>query len=199
MNKNRKLLFATNNAHKVEEVLSALGGEYSVMTLNEYGIDGDIAETETTLEGNASLKAHYVASQLKGEHNITVFADDTGLEVEALGGAPGVYSARYSGGGAAQNIEKLLGELNGVENRRAQFRTVISVIEPDGREHRVEGIVHGYILQEVSPGSEGFGYDPIFCPQGFDLSFAQMSLEQKNAISHRGRAVAAMKQLLDTL
>ncbi len=176
-----------------------MGGDYEVMTLGDYGITDDIAETETTLEGNALLKARYVASRVAESEQITVFADDTGLEIEALGGAPGVYSARYSGGGAQQNIEKVLHELQDKVNRRAQFRTVIAVIEPNGTEHRVEGIVEGEILNEVSPGCEGFGYDPIFRPQGYTESFAQMPLEQKNSISHRGRAVAQMKRLLDTL
>lgn len=194
----KKLVFATNNAHKVEEIRSALGGvgEYEILTLNECGIYDDIPETAATLEGNASLKSHFVAQRLSEEGgSAIVFADDTGLEVDALGGAPGVYSARYSGEGTEGNIDKLLKELDGKKNRKAQFRTSISLIEADGSERLFEGIVRGEILQSRE-GDGGFGYDPVFKPEGYDVSFAEMEMSDKNAISHRGRAVRAMIEYL---
>ncbi len=195
----QKLVFATNNAHKVEEIVAALGGgDFSISTLSECGINEDIPETEPTLEGNAALKARFVFERLKSMSvEAMVFADDTGLEIEALGGAPGVMSARYSGSGTQGNIDKVLAELERKECRIAQFRTVIHLIEPNGEEHSFEGKVEGEILFERN-GDEGFGYDPIFCPQGFEQSFAQMPLEVKNSISHRGRAVRAMAQWLQT-
>lgn len=193
----RTIVFATNNAHKVEEIVAALdGGDFSVITLAQCGIDEDIAETEPTLEGNAALKARFVADKLaQMGHSFTVFADDTGLEIEALGGAPGVLSARYSGLGTSGNIDKVLTKLKGTANRTAQFRTAISLIEESGKEYLFEGIVRGEILEKRT-GDDGFGYDPIFRADGETLSFAQMSLSDKNAISHRGRALRQMVEHL---
>ncbi len=190
-----EIVFATNNAHKVSEIMAALGGDdFNVMTLNECGIHDDIPETAPTLEGNAQLKAHFVAERLSGK-GVIVFADDTGLEVSALDGAPGVYSARYSGEGTEGNIKKLLHELEGKEDRSAQFRTAICLIEADGTEHLFEGIVEGEIITQ-RVGNDGFGYDPVFSPKGYDVTFAEMDMDSKNAISHRGRAVRAMAQWL---
>lgn len=190
-----KIVFATNNAHKLSEVSAVLGDSIELVTLKEVGITEDIPETGATLDENASIKARYVYERT----GLDCFADDTGLEVEALGGAPGVRSARYATDGhdfKANNI-KLLGEMDGQENRRARFRTVISLIH-NGKETQVEGIVRGTIATEES-GSEGFGYDPLFIPEGYDRTFAEMSAEEKNAISHRGRAVQALVDVIATL
>lgn len=189
-----KIVFATNNAHKLAEVRAVLGEGYELVTLREVGITEDIPETGATLDENASLKARYVYERT----GLDCFADDTGLEVEALDGAPGVHSARYATDGhdyKANNL-KLLAELHDADNRRARFRTVISLIR-DGVEQQVEGIVEGRIATEES-GSEGFGYDPLFVPNGYDKTFAEMTAEEKNAISHRGRAVAALVEILLT-
>lgn len=193
----KELVFATNNAHKVSEVIAALeGGDFSVRTLSECGIDEDIPETEPTLEGNAQLKARFVAERLRQMGRTTiVFADDTGLEINALNGEPGVRSARYSGGGAKENMELVLQKMEGIKDRSASFRTVICMIEADGTEELFEGSVDGVILTEQQ-GTDGFGYDPIFRPQGYAMSFAEMPLERKNFISHRGRAVTAMANYL---
>ena len=187
-----KIVFATNNAHKLSEVRAVLGGDYEIVTLREVGITEDIPETGATLDENASLKARYVYERT----GLDCFADDTGLEVEALNGAPGVHSARYATDGHdfKANNRKLLRELEGVTNRRARFRTVISLIR-GGQEQQVEGIVSGVIATEES-GSEGFGYDPLFIPDGHTVTFAEMSAEEKNAISHRGRAVAKLVEFL---
>lgn len=187
-----KIVFATNNAHKLSEVGAVLGEGYQLVTLREVGITEDIPETGQTLDENASQKARYVWERT----GLDCFADDTGLEVEALGGAPGVRSARYATDGHdfAANNRKLLAELEGVSNRRARFRTVISLIE-GGLERQVEGIVEGVIAESES-GNEGFGYDPLFIPDGYDRTFADMSAEEKNAISHRARAVANLVKLL---
>ncbi|MBQ5738453.1 MAG: non-canonical purine NTP diphosphatase [Alistipes sp.] len=187
-----KIVFATNNAHKLKEVSAVLGEGYELVTLREVGITEDIPETGATLDENASLKARYVYERT----GLDCFADDTGLEVEALGGAPGVHSARYATDGHdfAANNRKLLNELEGVENRAARFRTVIALIE-GGKELRVEGIVEGTIATAES-GAEGFGYDPLFIPNGYERTFAEMSADEKNAISHRGRAVAELVKLL---
>ena len=187
-----KIVFATNNAHKLAEVGAVLGDNYELVTLREVDITEDIPETGATLEENASLKAHYVYERT----GLDCFADDTGLEVEALGGAPGVHSARYATDGHdyKANNRKLLAELQGTDNRRARFRTVISIIR-GGVEQQVEGIVEGYITTEES-GCEGFGYDPLFVPDGYDKTFAEMTAEEKNAISHRGRAVAKLAAML---
>lgn len=180
-----KLIFATNNAHKLSEVQAVLGEGWELVTPRMCGVEEDIPETAETLEGNASQKARYLYERT----GLDCFADDTGLEVEALGGAPGVHSARYATDGHdfGANNRLLLKNLEGVENRRARFRTVISLIE-GGEERLFEGIVEGRIIDRES-GSEGFGYDPLFVPDGFDRTFAEMSGEEKNAISHRGRAV----------
>ena len=187
-----KIVFATNNAHKLSEVSAVLGDAFELVTLREVGITEDIPETGATLDENASIKARYVYERT----GLNCFADDTGLEVEALGGAPGVHSARYATDGHdfAANNRKLLRELDGKVNRKARFRTVISLIV-DGVERQVEGIVEGKITTSES-GAEGFGYDPLFMPEGYDRTFAEMSAEEKNAISHRGRAVAKLVEML---
>lgn len=183
-----KLVFATNNEHKLIEVQKMLGDKFDVLSLKDINCFEDIPETAATLEGNASIKSKYVYEK----YGLNCFADDTGLEVEALSNQPGVYSARYAGEqkSSEDNMTKLLLELNKINNRKARFRTVISLIL-DGKENLFEGIVEGDILSERH-GGEGFGYDPIFQPSGFDLSFAEMDMENKNKISHRGRAVAKL-------
>jgi XTP/dITP diphosphohydrolase len=187
-----KIVFATNNAHKLSEVSAVLGEGYELVTLREVGITEDIPETGATLDENASQKARYVFERT----GLDCFADDTGLEVEALNGAPGVRSARYATDGHdfAANNRKLLSELDGKENRRARFRTVISLIQ-GGVERQVEGIVEGVIATHES-GNEGFGYDPLFVPDGYTRTFADMSADEKNAISHRARAVQNLVKLL---
>lgn len=187
-----KIVFATNNAHKLSEVRAVLGEGFELVTLREVGITEDIPETAATLDENASQKAHYVYERT----GLDCFADDTGLEVEALNGAPGVRSARYAteGHDFAANNRKLLHELEGKTNRRARFRTVISLIR-GGVEQQVEGIVEGRIATEEA-GCGGFGYDPLFVPDGHTVTFAEMSADAKNAISHRGRAVAELVKLL---
>jgi len=180
------IVFATNNVHKIEEVQSLLGERYTIVNPKQLGFDGDIPEDEPTLEGNALQKARFIHKMF----NLPCFADDTGLEVKALNGAPGVYSARYAGEDkiSENNISKLLNELEDKDNREARFRCVIAYIDKMGAEHLFEGIVNGEILFEKQ-GGEGFGYDAVFCPEGFSISFAQMSLTEKNMISHRSRAV----------
>ena len=188
-----KLVFATNNAHKLDEVRAILGDQMEVLSLKEIGCDADIPETADTLEGNARLKARYIYEH----YGVDCFADDTGLEVEALGGAPGVYSARYAGGeghDSEANMRKLLQELEGVENRKARFRTAISLIL-DGKEYLFEGIVNGEIIREKRGGS-GFGYDPIFRPEDYEQTFAELGNEVKNQISHRARATQALCDFL---
>ncbi|MFT4752514.1 MAG: XTP/dITP diphosphohydrolase [Salibacteraceae bacterium] len=188
------LIFATNNLHKLAEIRSAVP-QLSIQGLSESGVNEDIPETGTTLQENARQKARHIYDKL-GEN---CFADDTGLEVSALNGAPGVYSARYAGpdGNFEDNNRKLLGALKESVNRKAQFRTVICLIQ-DGNEHYFEGICPGDILEEYA-GSKGFGYDPIFKPYGFKESFAEMSMETKNEISHRGLAVKKLISFLNTL
>ncbi len=186
MRKMRKLVFVTNNAHKLEEVRAILGENIEVLSLDDIGCHADIPETAETLEGNAALKAEYIYEH----YGLDCFADDTGLEVEALDGAPGVYSARYAGGeghDSEANMKKLLKELEGKDNRRAQFRTAICLIE-SGKEYLFEGIVKGGIIEEKR-GASGFGYDPVFVPEGYGETFAEMGGEEKNKISHRARAV----------
>ena len=187
-----KIVFATHTAHKVSEVQAVLGSEYLLVTATEAGISEEIPETQPTIEGNALQKARYVY-----EHTgLNCFADDTGLEVEALNGAPGVYSARYAGEHVsyADNNKLLLKNLAGCQNRKARFRTVIALIL-DGKEHLFEGRVEGTIATEPH-GEGGFGYDPLFIPEGSQLTFAEMSPEAKNGISHRGRAVAKLVAFL---
>ena len=190
-----KILFATNNAHKLAEVQAVLGDAYTLVTPRDCGVTEEIPEEQETLEGNASQKAHY----LHDRTGLDCFADDTGLEVEALGGAPGVHSARYATDGHdfAANNRLLLKNLEGVENRRARFRTVISLIL-NGEEHLFEGRVEGRILDRET-GHEGFGFDPLFVPDGCERSFAEMSAEEKNAVSHRGRAVRKLAEYLHAL
>lgn len=188
----KTLVFATNNLHKLEEVRDILGGSFRIASLKEIGCTDDIPETADTLEGNALQKARYV----KDKFGYDCFADDTGLEVEALGGAPGVFSARYAGPGhdSEANMRKLLKELEGKTNRQAQFRTVVALIL-EGREYTFEGIVRGTILTERR-GTAGFGYDPVFVPEGYAETFAEMGSEEKNRISHRARAVQKLADFL---
>lgn len=184
----RKLVFATNNAHKLEEIRAMLNEKVEILSLADINCHVDIPETADTLEGNAYLKAKYIYTH----YGLDCFADDTGLEVEALDGAPGVYSARYAGNGhdSQANMQKLLKKMEEKNNRKAQFRTVISLIEK-GEERRFEGVVKGEITTERR-GDSGFGYDPIFQPEGFDETFAELGSEIKNKISHRAKAVEAL-------
>ena len=195
----KKLVFASNNAHKLAEIRSILAGKVEIISLDELGCHDEIPETADTLQGNALMKAEYIYQR----YGVYCFADDTGLEVEALDDAPGVHSARYAEGtdhDSRANMAKLLREMAGKANRKARFRTVISLIRHDadhplGREQQFEGVVEGRI--STSPhGSEGFGYDPVFVPDGHTESFAQLGEAVKNTISHRARAV---KKLVDEL
>jgi XTP/dITP diphosphohydrolase len=188
----KKLVFATNNKHKLEEVSAVLGDKISILSLADIQCFDDIPETADTLEGNALLKSRHVHQKF----GMDCFADDTGLEVEALGGRPGVYSARYAGedGNADRNIEKLLAALSVKTNRKARFRTVISLIM-DGKIHYFEGIVKGEIIEQKR-GETGFGYDPVFVPDGFSQTFAEMGSDEKNKISHRALAVNELIQFL---
>ena len=190
----KNLVFATNNAHKLEEIRAILGDKINILSLNDIDCHADIPETADTLEGNARLKAEYIYQH----YGMDCFADDTGLEVEALNGAPGIYSARYAGRAghdSEANMHKLLSELEGKTNRKAQFRTAICLIE-GGEEHLFEGIMRGTILQERR-GTAGFGYDPIFQPEGYTETFAEMGNEEKNKISHRARAVQKLVEYLN--
>lgn len=191
----RKLVFATNNAHKLEEVAAILGDQVELLSLNDIGCQTDIPETAETLEGNALLKSSYIYKN----YHLDCFADDTGLEVEALNGAPGVYSARYAGGeghDAQANMLKLLHELDGKENRKAQFRTAISLIL-DGKEYLFEGVIKGEIIKEKR-GDSGFGYDTVFMPEGYDRTFAELGNDIKNQISHRALAVQKLCEFLQS-
>ena len=182
------LVFATHNAHKVAEVQALLGAAYEVKSLTDIGCNDDIVEDAATLEGNAQIKARFVVERF----GFDCFADDTGLEVAALHGAPGVFSARYAGGARdpEANMDRVLAELANSADRRAQFRTAICLIQ-NGKELLIEGTCSGQILAQRS-GAQGFGYDPIFQPDGHARSFAEMTTEEKNAISHRGQAVRKM-------
>jgi len=186
------LVFATTNPHKIKEVNQILGDAWSVRSLPDMGITDDLPENQDSLEGNALEKARFVFHLLGSD----CFAEDTGLEIEALNGAPGVLTARYAGEAKDPdaNIKRVLGELDGQANRRARFRTVIALIM-DGREHLFEGIANGHIRLEKS-GTGGFGYDPIFEPEGHSLTFAEMDDRAKNLISHRGKAVAQLTAFL---
>ena len=188
----KELIFATNNKHKLEEVRNLLLGKAHIVSLAEAGLEGEIPETADTLQGNALQKAQWVWERSGKD----CFADDTGLEVDALGGAPGVYSARYAGEHCSfdDNIDKLLAALEGNTNRKAAFRTVICLIE-EGKPMYFEGKVDGCILTERY-GKEGFGYDPVFMPDRFAVSFAEMPLDVKNQISHRGLAVKKLVEYL---
>lgn len=187
-----ELIFATNNAHKLAEVEAVLGDRFRLLTPRDCGITEEIPEEQPTLEGNALQKARYIHERTGRD----CFADDTGLEVEALGGAPGVHSARYATDGHdfAANNRLLLRNLAGATTRRARFRTVIALIL-DGRELLFQGAVEGRIA-ETEAGCGGFGYDPLFVPEGCDRTFAEMTDEQKNALSHRGRAVRKLAEYL---
>jgi XTP/dITP diphosphohydrolase len=187
-----KLVFATNNQHKLHEIKHLLDDSIELLSLNELGCYEDIPEDMDTLEGNAAQKSFFIYNK----YGVNCFADDTGLEIEALNGKPGVYSARYAGEAKnpESNMNLVLDKLSVINNRKARFRTVISLVI-DGREIQFEGIVQGHILREKR-GTTGFGYDPIFQPEESNLSFAEMSLEEKSQISHRGRAV---QKLVDYL
>ena len=187
-----KLVFATNNRHKLEEITRMLKDKYEIISLEEIGCREEIPEDYETLQENALEKARYV----KEHYGYDCFADDTGLEIEALGNRPGVYSARYAGPAknSEDNMHKVLGEMKGEENRKARFRTVIALLL-GGEEHFFEGIVEGKILEQQQ-GEIGFGYDPIFCPEGYRQSFAEMPMEQKNQIIHRGQAVRKLAEFL---
>jgi XTP/dITP diphosphohydrolase len=187
-----RIIFATNNAHKVKEIQLAIGDSLEVISLHQAGIDIDIPEPHDTLEANATEKSSTI-HRLTGEN---CFSEDTGLEVTALNGEPGVKSARYAGdhGDTEKNIEKLLQKLNGITDRHARFRTVISLIW-EGREHLFEGICEGHILPTLV-GSHGFGYDPVFVPEGDTRSFAQLSPEEKNRYSHRRKAADKLVSFL---
>lgn len=192
-----QLIFATANRHKLEEVQAMFPASIVLKNLSDIGFTGDIPETEPTLEGNALQKARFIYQRFKQP----CFADDTGLEVDALHGAPGVYSARYAGINGSQeekakaNMQKLLHDLIGKENRKARFRTVIAHIDANGAEHLFEGIVDGTII-EKQIGNEGFGYDPIFLPDGYNQTFAQMNIGEKNKISHRARAFRKFAEMI---
>ena len=190
-----KIVFATNNPNKLKEIQSLIPKEIEIISLKEIGCNEDIPETGDTLEANAFQKAHYI----KDNFNYDCFADDTGLEIDELNGDPGVYSARYAGPerNANANMNKVLNELKGKKNRKAQFRTAIALILK-GEEHLFEGKVEGYISKDKQ-GNEGFGYDPIFIPENNIRSFAQMSMQEKGAISHRGRAVKKLVAYLKNL
>jgi len=188
----RKLVFASNNKHKIEEVAAILGDNIELVSMAEIGCHDDIPETADTLEGNASLKSRYIA----GRYHVDVFADDTGMEVEALDNRPGVYSARYAGESKdpQDNMNKVLRELETKSNRKARFRIVISLIL-DGEEYLFEGIINGVITKEKR-GEAGFGYDPIFMPDGYDKTFAEMGNDLKNEVSHRALAVKKLNDFL---
>lgn len=198
-----KIVFATNNQHKLDEIRNILGKDFEIVSLNEIGCHEDIPETGKTLEENAWQKANYIFNK----YGLSCFADDTGLEVDALNGAPGVFSARYAGGeghDSEANMQKLLRELAENNNRKARFRTVIALILKDesrgtGDERRetFEGIVEGHIAHEKR-GAEGFGYDPIFVPDGYNQSFAELGIDIKNQISHRARAVKKLAEYFNS-
>jgi len=190
-----KLVFATNNKHKMNELQAILGNSIQLLSLKDIGCNEEIPENQLTLEGNARQKALFVLEK----YGYSCFADDTGLEIEALNGEPGVYSARYAGEekNSEANMNKVLKKLSKINNRNARFRTVISLII-DGNENQFEGIVKGKIILRKR-GDLGFGYDPIFMPNGYDRTFAEMDLNEKNEISHRGRAVNKLVQHLKQL
>jgi len=186
-----QLCFATNNAHKTEEIIALLGDNFTLKTLQEIGCEEELPETSETIEGNSLQKAQYV-----WEHfGISCFADDSGLEIMALEGAPGVHSAHYSGTRDHDfNIKRVLSELKGQQNRSARFKTVITLIL-DGAIHQFEGVITGKMIEEKR-GTHGFGYDPIFMPDGGELTFAEIPLEEKGKISHRAKAFAKLVEFL---
>lgn len=187
-----QLLFATNNKNKIKEIASHISTKINLIGLEDIGCKDELPETQNTLEGNAMQKARYVHHK----YNVNCFSDDTGLEVEALNGEPGVYSARYAGEqkSADDNMDKLLRQMQGVSNRKAKFRTVIALIL-DNKEYLFEGIING-VINSKKQGDKGFGYDPIFIPEGSEKTFAEMNLEEKNKISHRALAVNKLVNFL---
>jgi XTP/dITP diphosphohydrolase len=187
-----EIVFATNNIHKLSEISQILGNDFNLKTLKDIGFEGEIPETNPTIIENASQKSHFIYDRFK----VNTFADDTGIEVEALDGRPGVYSARYAGEGCTyeDNMWKMLGEMKGKTNRKARFITVISLIL-EHKEYFFEGIVNGIITTEPY-GNEGFGYDPVFIPDGFAKTYAQMTKSEKNKISHRGLATMKLVDFL---
>lgn len=194
-----KLVFATNNKHKLSEIRAILGEQVEILSLEDINCHADIPETADTLEGNALQKAQYVVNH----YGMSCFADDTGLEVETLNGEPGIFSARYAGEGhdSEANMDKLLKNLGQNNNRKAQFRTVIALLEVKGgkvQQHLFEGIVKGEIIRQRRGGA-GFGYDPIFQPEGYTQTFAEMGNDAKNNISHRARAVKKLAEYVGTL
>jgi len=184
----QELVFATNNAHKLEEVATKIAGKIKLLSLNDIGCDEDIEETGSTFRQNASIKSNFIYNK----YHLNCFGDDSGLEINALDGKPGVYSARYAGehGNHTANIDKVLKNLEGINDRKAMFRTVISLIWKE-KEYFFEGTVEGTIRHERS-GNAGFGYDPIFQPDGYQITFAEMTMKEKNAISHRARAMEGL-------
>ncbi len=187
-----ELVFATNNAHKLEEVQQMVGDKFILKSLNDIGCKDDIPETGVTFEENAKQKTDYLVSK----YNVNCFGDDSGLEINALDGEPGVYSARYSGSrDMEKNIDLVLEKLEGKADRSARLKTIISLFV-NGEQHFFEGTVEGHIINERT-GTEGFGYDPIFIPNGYEKTFAEMSLEEKNKISHRSQAVAKLVDFLN--
>ncbi|TAL64903.1 MAG: non-canonical purine NTP diphosphatase [Bacteroidetes bacterium] len=186
------IVFASNNQHKIKEIKSILGNSFTLLSLSDINMEEDIPENELLLEGNALSKARYIYNAT----GMNVFADDTGLEIDALNGLPGVHSARFAGESKdhSANIEKVLSLLGKTENRKARFRTVIALII-DKKEYLFEGIVTGTIISEKR-GTEGFGYDPVFIPEGKDQTFAEMELGEKNTISHRARAFEKLREFL---
>ena len=193
----KRIVFATNNQHKLDEIRQILGNDFQILSLADIGCHEEIPEDHDTLQENALQKAQYIVDH----YHVSCFADDTGLEVDALGGEPGVHSARYAEGtdhDSEANMRKFLLKLGNNNNRRARFRTVIALLlEENGkwREEIFDGIVEGHIAREKK-GSEGFGYDPIFVPDGYDLSFAELGMDVKNSISHRARAVRKLADFL---
>lgn len=188
-----KICFATNNKNKLKEIKKSLGDSHELLSLKDINCLEELPETQETIEGNSLQKAQYVFDN----YGVACFADDTGLEINALSGEPGVYSARYAGPDckAEDNMAKVLNNLSGISDRAARFKTVITLIDNGGNKTQFEGIANGEITRTKS-GADGFGYDPIFKPEGYDLTFAEISIEEKNRISHRGKAV---RKLLDFL
>ena len=188
-----RLIFATNNQHKLKEIIAAINSEYEVLSLKDVKISEEIPETHDTLKGNAIEKAMYIYNK----YGYDCFADDTGLEIDSLEGRPGVYSARYAGESCSfqDNVNKVLNEMEGLQDRKAKFRTVIALVEK-GIVYTFEGEVEGTIISDEK-GSDGFGYDPIFLPFGFNRTFAEMPLTLKNSISHRSRALKKFVEFLE--
>lgn len=188
----KQIVFATNNKHKLEEMRAIVGKNFEILSLSDIGCHEDIPETGNTFEDNALMKARYI----KEKYGYDCFADDSGLEVTALNNAPGVFSARYAGepSDSLRNIEKLMSNMEGKTERSARFRTSIALLY-NGEEHLFKGVIEGKIIDTLR-GDKGFGYDPVFVPDGYDITFAEMSSEEKNSISHRARAT---KELVDFL